>query len=207
MPTRLLITALHSKNLSFVETGAKVLFNSVLYLLLAGCFTNDPNKVIVEDRSFNKQNAVSSFEVEDAQTIIESTKSAKVSIAKIEPEKKKAKQKSSWFIPVDAEILKKYSPDEQHLGITFATEPNQEVRAIRDGTVAYSGSKMKSYGKMIIIKHAFGFYSSYTQNQLLRAREGDQVEKGQVIALTGKNPFYFEMKKYSDPINPLKYLK
>ena len=52
-------------------------------------------------------------------------------------------------------FLKKYSPDEQHLGITFATEPNQEVRAIRDGTVVYSGSKMKSYGKMIIIKHAF----------------------------------------------------
>ena len=180
---------------------------TALCLFLTGCFTNDPNKVIVEDRSFNKENAVSSFEIEDVQTIYESTESAIVSTAKSEPEKKKAKQKSSWFIPVDAEILKKYSPDEQHLGITFATEPNQEVRAIRDGTVVYSGSKMKSYGKMIIIKHAFGFYSSYTQNQLLRAREGDHVDKGQVIALTGKNPFYFEMKKYSDPINPLKYLK
>jgi len=180
---------------------------ATLCLSLSGCLTNDPNKVIVEDRSFNKENAVSSFEVEGAQTIIEPVKSTKVSSTKTEPEKKTAKQKSSWFIPVDAEILKKYSPDDQHLGITFATEAGQEVRAIRDGTVVYSGSKMKSYGKMIIIKHAFGFYSSYTQNQLLRAREGDHVEKGQVIALTGKNPFYFEMKKYSDPINPLKYLK
>ena len=180
---------------------------ATLCLFLSGCFTNDPNKVVVEDRSFNKENAISSFEVEDAQTIIEPTEPVKVGTAKAKTERKLAKQKSSWFIPVDAEILKKYSPDDQHLGITFATEPDQEVRAIRDGTVVYSGSKMKSYGKMIIIKHAFGFYSSYTQNQLLRAREGDHVEKGQVIALTGKNPFYFEMKKYSDPINPLKYLK
>jgi lipoprotein NlpD len=207
MPTKLLIATLHSKSISLKETGAKALFNSALCLLLAGCFTNDPSTVIVIDKSLNKENAVSSFTVEMAQGINEPSESVKASQANAEPEKKKVKKKSSWSIPVDAEILKKYSPDDQHLGITFATEPGQEVRAIRDGTVVYSGSKMKSYGKMIIVKHAFGFYSSYTQNQILRAREGDQVEKGQVIALTGENPFYFEMKKYSDPINPLKYLK
>lgn len=181
-----------------------------LCLILSGCLTNDPSKVVVEDRSFNKSNATSGYEVETLQAANEPSTPREpptASKANKEPEEQQTKRTSSWFIPVDAEILKKYSPDEQHFGITFATEPDQEVRSIRDGTVVYSGSKMKSYGKMVIIKHAFGFYSSYTQNKILHAREGDKVNKGQVIALTGKNPFYFEMKKYSDTINPLKYLK
>ena len=65
---------------------------------------------------------------------------------------------------------------------------------------------MKSYGKMIIIKHAYGFYSIYNQNQEIYVSEGDSIKKGQVISITGNKPFYFEMKKYEEPINPLKYL-
>jgi len=72
--------------------------------------------------------------------------------------------------------------------------------------VVYSGDKMTSYGKMIIIKHAYGFYSIYNQNHEIYVSEGDSIEKGQVIAITGNKPFYFEMKKYEEPINPLKYL-
>ena len=59
---------------------------------------------------------------------------------------------------------------------------------------------------MIIIKHAYGFYSIYNQNQEIYVSEGDSIEKGQVISITGNKPFYFEMKKYEEPINPLKYL-
>ena len=174
----------------------KLLFSSALGLILSGCLTNDPNSVVVVDKSFNKANASSGYVVETLET----NSSSSISESGLGTD-------SSWSIPVDAEILKKYSPENQHSGITFATYAGQEVRSIRDGTVVYSGSKMKSYGKMIIIKHSFGFYSSYTQNQVLHTREGDQVKKGQVIAITGNQPFYFEMKKYSDPINPLKYLK
>jgi lipoprotein NlpD len=72
--------------------------------------------------------------------------------------------------------------------------------------VVYSGDRMASYGKMVIIKHSYGFYSIYNQNQELLVSEGDTIEKGQLIALTGDKPFYFEMKKYEEPINPLKYL-
>ena len=82
----------------------------------------------------------------------------------------------------------------------------QEVRAVRKGEVVYSGDRMASYGKMIIIKHAYGFYSIYNQNQELLVSEGDSIEKGELIAITGDKPFYFEMKKYEEPINPLKYL-
>jgi len=66
---------------------------ATLCLFLSGCFTNDPNKIVVEDRSFNKENAVSSFEVEDAQAVYEPIESEKINTTKVEPEKKKAKQK------------------------------------------------------------------------------------------------------------------
>ena len=152
-------------------------------LLLSGCLTNDPGQVSVVDKSFNISNPDLSTKViaSDSNT-------------------------GSWVWPVKAKILKDFSVKDKHLGLTFDTQAGQEVYAIRAGTVVYSGDKLKSLGKMIIIKHAFGFYSTYTQNQEYYVREGDHVEKGEMIAKTGKKPFYFEMKKYSDTINPLKYL-
>ncbi len=152
-------------------------------LLLSGCLTNDPGQVSVIDKSFNISNTDLSTKViaSDSNT-------------------------GSWVWPVKAKILKDFSVKDKHLGLTFDTQAGQEVYAIRAGTVVYSGDKLKSLGKMIIIKHAFGFYSTYTQNQEYYVREGDHIEKGELIAKTGKKPFYFEMKKYSDTINPLKYL-
>jgi len=60
---------------------------------------------------------------------------------------------------------------------------------------------------MIVIRHPLGFYSTYTQSQSLRVSVGDKIKKNQVIASTNSHPFYFEMKKFKQTINPLKYLK
>jgi lipoprotein NlpD len=119
---------------------------------------------------------------------------------------KAASDNRNWSLPVDAEILKKFSIENNHPGLTYDNVLGQDVRAVRKGEVVYSGDKITSYGKMIIIKHAYGFYSIYNQNQEIYVSEGDSIDKGQVIAVTGNKPFYFEMKKYEEPINPLKYL-
>jgi lipoprotein NlpD len=66
---------------------------------------------------------------------------------------------------------------------------------------------MKTHGTMIIIRHPLGFYSTYTQTQSLLVALGDEIIKDQVIALTNSKPFYFEMKKFKQAINPLIYLK
>lgn len=110
-------------------------------------------------------------------------------------------------IPVRATVKQYFSKKKGKFGVTFNTKAGQNVRSIRKGIVVYSGNKMKSHGKMIIIKHPFGFYSSYTQNQSFKVKNGDTVQKGQVIAITGKKPFYFELKKFSEPINPIPYFK
>jgi len=160
-------------------------FTLFLLIFLSGCFTNDAGQVTVIEKSFNK---------------IESEQQQNKSKAK------KSNINNDWSLPIDSSILKNYSEKDSHFGLTFNNTAGQEVRAIRKGEVVYSGDKMTSYGKMIIIKHAYGFYSIYNQNQALLVSEGEIIEKGELIALTSDKPFYFEMKKYEEPINPLKYL-
>ena len=149
-----------------------------LSLILSGCLTNDLGQITIVEKSFNKV-------LDDNQV---------------------ASNNKNWSLPVDAEILKKFSIENNHPGLTYGNASGQDVRSVRKGEVVYSGDKMTSYGKMIIIKHAYGFYSIYNQNHEIYVSEGDSVDKGQVIAITGNKPFYFEMKKYEEPINPLKYL-
>ena len=161
------------------------LITLVVFICLSGCLTNQPGQVVVEEKSFNM--VESSSQVSKTQS-------------------KKTNVKKNWSLPVDSPIQKNYSEKDGHYGLTFDNASGQEVRSVRRGEVVYSGDRMASYGKMIIIKHAYGFYSIYNQNQELLVSEGDAIEKGELIAITGDKPFYFEMKKYEEPINPLKYL-
>ncbi len=117
----------------------------------------------------------------------------------------KKKIDSEYFFPIAGKIIRSFSKN--HQGITFATNSGQLVRAIKSGIVVYSGDKIKNNSKVVIIKHQLGFYSYYAHNKTLQVKDGDKVKKGQVIAYTGKNNFYFEMKKFKTPINPIKYLK
>ena len=161
------------------------LITLVVFICLSGCLTNQPGQVVVEEKSFN---------MVEPSSQVSKTQSKKTDV------------KKNWSLPVDSPIQKNYSEKDGHYGLTFDNAPGQEVRSVRKGEVVYSGDRMASYGKMIIIKHAYGFYSIYNQNQELLVSEGDAIEKGELIAITGDKPFYFEMKKYEEPINPLKYL-
>jgi len=111
---------------------------------------------------------------------------------------------SDYALPVRGDIIKKFS--DRHTGLTFDSRPNKNVRVIRDGNVIYASDAMKTYGKMVIVRHPLGFYSSYTQNRELKVKAGDKVKKGQIISITGSTPFYFELKKFEKPVDPSKYI-
>jgi len=164
-------------------------------ITLSGCLSSSPKPaVIIVEKSINQQN-IDQTRLESKSEAIEESKKTII----------KEVSTKSWDIPVTGKVVKTFS--KKHQGLTFNTKPGQAVRAIRDGVVTYSGDNIKGHGKMITIKHPLGFYSSYTQNQSLSVDNGDEVKKGQIIALTSNNDFYFEMKKFKAPINPLKYLK
>ncbi len=187
----------------------KLLLVIFISTTLIGCFfdATPKKRVIIIDKSTGKENIPLLRFSEYAESKKTVTK-VKAPVKKIRNKQLKEKiiiAKKANMLPVTGKIIKTFS--KKHQGITISTRAGQAVRAIRKGVVVYSGNKMKSHGKMIIIKHSLGFYSSYTHNQMLKVQNGDKIKKGQIIALTGKDNFYFEMKKFETPIDPLKYLK
>ena len=112
---------------------------------------------------------------------------------------------TSWLIPIEAEVAKKYSKKSR--GMTFSSIPGQRINAIRDGEVTFTGNQMKSLGGVVIIKHSLGFYSTYTQMKNIEVSLGEKVTTGQLIGLTSNKPFYFEMKKFDQHIDPMAYIK
>ena len=87
----------------------------------------------------------------------------------------------------------------------------QEIRAASAGRVVYTGSGIRGYGNLIIIKHGENLLSAYAHNRELLVREGQEVSLGQVIAHMGegapqKPVLYFEIRRNGKPIDPLRFL-
>ncbi len=184
----------------------KLVITALVTVALSGCFSQSKKQaVIVVEKSSNLENIQQDRFKLDSEPVKTQKKEKQANTKTLTKKAKSKTNSSAWSIPVNAKVIKTFSKD--HQGLTFSTKPGQKVRAIRDGKVVYVGDKMKSHGKMIIIRHPLGFYSTYTQNKHLLVANGDDVTKGQLIASTSNAPFYFEMEKFKQPINPLKYLK
>lgn len=184
---------------------------------LFSCFFNEKKKpresVVIIDKSIDQENIGSkrfSIIPQLKEKFLDrkiDKKTNQKTVKKIERKliKKREITINSALIPVSGKVIKTFSKN--HQGLSFAINFGQAVRAINSGRVIYTNDQTKNNGKMIIIKHPLGFYSSYMKNQTLRVQSDDKVERGQVIAYTGKNNFYFEMKKFETLIDPIKYLK
>ena len=86
------------------------------------------------------------------------------------------------------------------------------MRAAEAGRVIHSGGGLGDYGKVVIVKHAGRYSTVYAHNRRNRVREGEFVEKGQVIAEVGKTGnasgahVHFELRRDRRPQDPLLYL-
>ena len=97
-------------------------------------------------------------------------------------------------------------------GILLLGRLGQDVRAASAGRVVYTGSGLRGYGNLIIIKHADSLLSAYAHNRELLVHDGQEVAKGQVIAHMGEGEgvhrspvLYFEIRQNGRPIDPLPY--
>lgn len=96
-------------------------------------------------------------------------------------------------------------------GIDIAGKLGEPVYAAAPGKVVYSGSGLRGYGKLIIIKHNKTYLSAYAHNSQLLVKEGATVNKGQKIAEIGDSSadrvkLHFEIRRLGKPVDPLKYL-
>lgn len=96
----------------------------------------------------------------------------------------------------------------RHSGLDIAAAAGDPVQASDDGIVRYAGSSLRGYGKTLIIDHGEGWSTLYAHNSALIAREGQRVQRGELIARIGRSGnattehCHFEIRRGDVPINP-----
>ncbi|MCK9984336.1 MAG: lipoprotein NlpD [Azoarcus sp.] len=126
------------------------------------------------------------------------------------PEPDKAPGNTSWLWPAAGQVVETFD-EGTNKGVDIAGKPGDPVVASAGGKVVYSGSGLRGYGKLVIIKHDANYLTAYAHNQQLLVKEGDSVSKGQKIAELGSTDtdrpkVHFEIRKQGRPVDPLKYL-
>lgn len=116
----------------------------------------------------------------------------------------------SWLWPADGALAGRFGAAGGK-GIDIVGQRNAPVIAVAPGKVVYSGSGLRGYGQLLIVKHAGEFLSAYAHNETILVKEGDTVAAGQKIALMGDSDadrvkLHFEIRRYGKPLDPLIYL-
>ncbi len=98
-------------------------------------------------------------------------------------------------------------------GIDIAVPEGSSVKAAENGVVIYAGDGLKELGNVVMIRHENDIITIYGCNSKLVVNKGQRIRRGDEIAKSGvsgnvKTPrVYFEMRKNSLPVDPLKYLE
>lgn len=117
-----------------------------------------------------------------------------------------------WRWPVKGPLLSSFQGSNAlNKGIDLGGKLGEPVLAAADGQVVYSGSGLRGYGKLLIVKHNEIFLSAYAHNDRLLVKEGDFVKVGQRIADMGSSgtdrvKLHFEIRRDGTPVDPLKFL-
>ena len=117
----------------------------------------------------------------------------------------------TWVWPTHGKLLHAFSEGPNPKGVAIGGQSGQAVMASAAGKVVYSGSGLRGYGKLIIIKHSDTYLSVYAHNRQLLVKEGERVARGQKIAEMGDSDsdriaLHFEIRRLGKPVDPLKYL-
>ena len=116
-----------------------------------------------------------------------------------------------WVWPTTGKVLHPFNQGPNPKGVAIGGSAGQAIVASAAGKVVYSGSGLRGYGKLIIIKHNNTYLSVYAHNRELLVKEGERVSKGQRIAEMGSTDsdrvgLHFEIRRLGKPVDPLKYL-
>jgi len=113
-----------------------------------------------------------------------------------------------WGWPVRGDLLYRFGDTGRLKGIGIGGRMGQPVSAAATGKVVYSGTGLRGYGRLVIVKHNETYLSVYAHNSALAVKEGDLVKRGQRIADMGDTDasrvsLHFEVRRFGRPIDPL----
>jgi len=122
-----------------------------------------------------------------------------------------------WPVDVEARITSGYGPREFkgrrefHTGIDIGVWYSTEVKATKAGKVVFAGWLLR-FGWTVEIRHEMGYSTVYAHNRYYFPDAGDEVEEGEVIALSGDSGdttgphLHYEIRLNGKPVDPMKYL-
>lgn len=98
-----------------------------------------------------------------------------------------------------------------HTGIDLAAPTGTAVHVSADGVVVSAGWS-GAYGKRVVVDHGNGLQTYYAHLSSFLVIPGEEVRRGQVIALSGSTGratgphMHYEVRLAGTPVNPYKYL-
>ncbi|MEI8295185.1 MAG: M23 family metallopeptidase [Alphaproteobacteria bacterium] len=113
--------------------------------------------------------------------------------------------------PVQGKIIKDFSSSGDKRGndgVNIAAPKGTPVKAADNGAVARSGNQLRGFGNFVLVKHADGLLTVYTHLDTVAVKDGDTVQRGQIIGTVGvtgqvKEPqIHFEIRRGKTPIDP-----
>lgn len=115
-----------------------------------------------------------------------------------------------WAWPTKGKVVANFN-ESSNKGLDISGTTGQAIAAAAPGKVIYSGSDLRGYGKLVIIKHNKNYLSVYAHNSLIVVKEGQQVSRGQKIAEMGNTDsdavkLHFEIRRQGKSVDPSKYL-
>ncbi len=96
-------------------------------------------------------------------------------------------------------------------GIEIASKEGSAIRAVSGGHVVYA-DWLRGYGLVVIMDHGNNYFTFYAHASKLLVKEGETVAKGAALGetgssgLTNRSILYFELRKGTKPVNPLRWL-
>jgi murein DD-endopeptidase MepM/ murein hydrolase activator NlpD len=121
----------------------------------------------------------------------------------------------SFRRPVHGRVIAGFGPKpsgQENHGINFAVPEGTPIRAAEEGVVVYANNELKSYGNLVLVRHANGFVTAYAHVSEILVKRDEPVRRGQVIAKSGQTgsvstpQLHFEIRKGSIPVDPMPYL-
>lgn len=115
-----------------------------------------------------------------------------------------------WSWPTQGKVIANFN-EATNKGIDIGGSTGQAINASSGGKVIYSGSDLRGYGKLVIIKHNKTYLSVYAHNSKILVKEGQIVVAGQKIAEMGNTDsnsvkLHFEIRRLGKSVDPARYL-
>jgi len=114
--------------------------------------------------------------------------------------------------PISGKISSQFDLNEKHFGVDIPASTNTPIKSVSDGRVIFSEWTIDT-GYVIIVEHSFGLTSVYKHNSTGLVNQGDYVNSGQAIALSGNTGelstgphLHFELWSNGNPVDPIEYI-